>query len=78
MTYRGKVQNGQIVLDEPNTLPEGTTVEITVPDLAPSPGSRSVWDDLIELAGTAGPGLPSDLAENHDHYIHGTPRRKRP
>ncbi len=36
---------------------------------------RSVWDALLEFAGTA-EGLPPDLAENHDHYLHGTPKRK--
>jgi len=29
---------------------------------------------LLEVAGTA-EGLPADLAENHDHYLYGTPRR---
>jgi hypothetical protein len=76
MTYRGKVHNGQIVLDEPAKLAEGTPVEVIVP--APAPGTDSVWDDLLELAGSAGPGLPPDLAENHDHYLHGSPKRKRP
>ena len=36
--------------------------------------SKSWGEALIEVAGT-GRGLPSDLAQNHDHYIHGTPRR---
>ena len=39
------------------------------------PPGRSVWDTLLEFAGTAR-GLPSDLAENHDHYLHGAPKRK--
>jgi hypothetical protein len=29
---------------------------------------------LLEIAGTA-EGLPTDFAENHDHYLHGTPKR---
>jgi len=29
---------------------------------------------LMAVAGKAS-GLPSDLAENHDHYLHGTPKR---
>jgi len=29
---------------------------------------------LLELAGTA-EGLPSDLAHNHDHYLHGSARQ---
>ena len=35
-----------------------------------TPPERSVWDALLEFAGTA-EGLPPDLAENHDHYLHG-------
>jgi hypothetical protein len=41
-----------------------------------TPPERSVWDALLEFAGTA-EGLPPDLAENHDHYLHGAPKRKR-
>ena len=40
-----------------------------------TPPERSVWDALLEFAGTA-KGLPPDLAENHDHYLHGAPKRK--
>ncbi len=40
-----------------------------------APPERSVWDALLEFAGAA-KGLPPDLAENHDHYLHGTPKRK--
>ena len=29
---------------------------------------------LLEIAGTA-EGLPPDFAENHDHYLHGTPKQ---
>jgi hypothetical protein len=29
---------------------------------------------LRSIAGKA-KGLPADLAEQHDHYIHGTPKR---
>lgn len=29
---------------------------------------------LLEVAGSA-EGLPEDLAHNHEHYLHGTPRR---
>lgn len=40
----------------------------------PAQPQRSVWDVLLEFAGTA-EGLPPDLAENHDHYLYGTPKR---
>lgn len=29
---------------------------------------------LLEVAGTA-EGLPADFAENHDHYLHGAPKK---
>lgn len=31
-------------------------------------------DFLLKIAGTA-EGLPADLAQNHDHYLYGLPRR---
>jgi hypothetical protein len=40
----------------------------------PRPGKESLGDFVLRVAGTA-EGLPPDLAENHDHYLYGTPRR---
>jgi hypothetical protein len=40
----------------------------------PGSSSKNWGEALREIAGTA-QGLPSDLARNHDHYLHGTPRR---
>lgn len=38
-------------------------------------GTPPVWSQaLLEIAGAA-EGLPTDFAENHDHYLHGTPKR---
>jgi hypothetical protein len=39
------------------------------------PAKHSVWDAVLEVAGKA-EGLPPDFSINHDHYIHGTPKRK--
>jgi hypothetical protein len=76
MTYRGHIQNGQIVLDEPANLPDGSPVTVIVSNGTPVPqGAPTVWDALLDVAGTV-EGLPPDMAENHDHYIHGTPKRK--
>jgi hypothetical protein len=40
--------------------------------------AKSVWQKLSEL-GRSREGrsttLPDDLAENHDHYLHGQPKR---
>jgi hypothetical protein len=38
------------------------------------PGILSLRKALLSLAGIA-KGLPRDFADNHDHYIHGTPRK---
>jgi len=35
----------------------------------------SLSEALMKFAGAAGPGLPEDFAANHDHYIHGLPKR---
>ena len=37
-------------------------------------GGQSWGQALLEIAGTV-EGLPSDYAENHNHYLHGRPRR---
>jgi hypothetical protein len=37
-------------------------------------GGKSWGEALLEVAGTV-EGLPPDYAENHDHYLHGLPRR---
>ena len=44
------------------------------PGPPPRPAKES-WGDFVQrVAGTA-QGLPPDLAENHDHYLYGTPKR---
>jgi hypothetical protein len=71
MAYRGRIKNGVVVLDEPMPLPEGTEVSIepiqsgVVPTLA---------EQLKNVIGII-TDMPVDMAENHDHYIHGTPKK---
>ena len=82
MTYRGHVQNGTIVLDGPAKLPEGSQVEVHP---LPPPAKRAptakkgrvptVADRLRPLIGCL-KGYPSDMAENHDHYAYGAPKRR--
>ena len=77
MTYRGHIKNGQITLDEPAKLPEGAEVSVQVlerADRSAVEGKATIWEKLLKLAGTV--EGPEDWAENHDHYIHGTPKRK--
>ena len=72
MTYRGHVKNGRITLDEPAPLPEGAEVNIEV--MAERDGQPTVWEKLLNLAGSV-KGLPPDAAANHDHYLYGTPKK---
>jgi len=74
MTVRGHILNGTVVLDEPVKLPDGTSVEVDVRALAPAKDEPSIWDKLKKYSGTV-KGLPPDMARNHDHYIHGGPKK---
>jgi hypothetical protein len=72
MTYIGQVKNGVVVF-EGETPPDGTTVRVE--PLPESPGSEApLHAGLLAVAGRA-KHLPSDLARNHDHYLHGRPRQ---
>jgi hypothetical protein len=71
MTLDGTVQNGVVIMDNQETLPEGAKVKIVV---EAAEKKTTLAERLLKHAGTV-PGLPHDLAEQHDHYIHGTPKR---
>ena len=71
MTYKGKVKDGVVVLEPGARLDEGAEVVVEPVKVAPS---RSLSERLRPLIGIA-KGLPKDLAENHDHYLHGRPKR---
>ena len=74
MTLDGTVKNGVVVLDSPTQLPEGAKVKIWVEVPAETPKKPSLRERLLKLAGTV-EDLPADMARNHDHYIHGAPKR---
>jgi len=77
MTYRGRVKNGVVVLESGVRLREGMDVRVepveeTVSAAAGSQESRQLREGLLAFSGLIKEG-PSDLARNHDHYLHGTP-----
>jgi len=77
MVYRGRVENGVIRLEDAPTLPEGVEVEVRL--LAEDSLERegdipSLYERLKDVVGKV-QGMPPDLAENHDHYLHGLPKR---
>jgi hypothetical protein len=79
MTLLGHIENGMIVLDEATTLPDGMKVRVAIVPVgsmepAPIELPKSLYERYQTIIGAA-EGLPPDLAEQHDHYIHGTPKR---
>jgi hypothetical protein len=72
-TYTGDVKGGVIVLDEGMShLPESTRVRGE-----PAESRREIeasHESLLSLAGKA-KGLPGNLTEQRDHYVHGQPKR---
>jgi len=73
MTMRGHIKNGTVVLEEPVRLPDGTDVEVDVRAVGEAQQGATLYERLADVIGIA-EGLPQDMAENHDHYIHGTPK----
>ena len=79
MTYRGRVKNGVVVLEAGVRLREGTAVRVEPMGEAETssegaPEARQLREGLLAFSGVVKEG-PADLAHNHDHYLHGTPRR---
>ena len=64
MSITGTVKDGVVVLPPGLKLPEGTEIQLIVPD---SPSFAARYAAYIGAADD----LPSDLAENLDHYVHG-------
>jgi hypothetical protein len=71
MTYRGEVKNGVVVLEPGAVLDEGTVVRVEPVESGSEP---TLADRLQGVIGIAD-GLPADLAEQHDHYLHGRPKK---
>jgi hypothetical protein len=76
MVYRGHIENGNIVIDEPASLPEGVAVEIHIvsaAQIAPPvevdfPRERP-W---LKLSGTVH-DLPPDASLRVDELLYGRP-----
>ncbi len=77
MTYRGHIKNGVVVLDQAVQLPEGAEVEVAVQPLRPSSQPQQASTLLERFGSLVGscPDLPPDMAENHDHYLHGREKK---
>jgi hypothetical protein len=73
------VENGTVRLDDLPVLPEGAKVEVRLlTEDFPMEEERqipSLYERLKDIVGKAD-GLPTDLAQNHDFYLHGQARTK--
>jgi hypothetical protein len=65
-----------VVLAEEANLPEGTEVRVEpVARGENSPGEGpTLLEQLSDVVGSV-PELPPDMAQQHDHYLHGAPKR---
>jgi len=78
MSYRGRVRNGVVEFEAGAAPPEGVwvTVNVSTEDATTEPAQPPALAELLKrFSGAAGEGLPSDLADNHDHYLYGSPKR---
>jgi wyosine [tRNA(Phe)-imidazoG37] synthetase (radical SAM superfamily) len=72
MTYHGTVKNGVVVLDEGASLSDGTVVRVET--VSETGGEPTLYEQLQSVIGIA-KDLPPDLAAQHDHYLHGRPKK---
>jgi hypothetical protein len=75
MVLRGTVRDGVIIPESGTQLANGTEVQIEVmPPRNPTTAEiPTLYDRVKDFIGIAD-RLPSDMAENHDHYVHGRPK----
>jgi len=76
MVYRGKVQNGVVVFEKGAGLPDGPDVRIApcAKNEIDSAALPTLAEQFADVIGAV-PELPLDMAAQHDHYLHGAPRR---
>ena len=77
MVIEGVYRQGTVVFETPPPLPEGVRVRVeAVPttDEDITADSGGTLTALLKYAGVV-KDLPPDMARNHDHYIHGSPKR---
>lgn len=76
MEYTGRVEGGVVVFDKKARPPDGTPVRIRPVQRRQrqEQAASELGKVLLSFAGRA-EGLPDDMAENHDHYLYGVPKR---
>ncbi len=72
MMLKGHFDGRNIILDEP--MPVGVAANTPVRIVIENGRQDSLFDKLLGLA-VDDDGLPADYAEQHEHYVKGTPKR---
>ena len=73
MSYTGTVEHGIVKLPPQAVWPNGAKVRVELIE-SPAAERRALVEELRAIAAGM-PDLPADWAAQHDHYIHGTPKR---
>ena len=69
--------DGKIVLSLPFQAGEKVDVVVTPREEEEKQQDRPSFFELMEKYRGIVKDMPEDLAENHDHYAHGAPKRKK-
>lgn len=78
VTLKAHFDGRVLVPEEPVDLPLHRTLQVRVEDAASEePLAESPLAALVEISRTFAddPDTPTDLAAQHDHYLHGAPKR---
>ena len=76
VSFIATVQNDTIKLPPGVHLPDGTQVTVEPREAPPKSDvtPQALYESMREFIGCVDTGL-GDLAQNHDHYLYGTPKR---
>jgi len=79
LTFTAHSDGKVIVPDEPVDLPAGkrfrVEIELDAPDETTPSDGADWYEKALDIAERMPRNLPTDLAEQHDHYLYGTPKR---
>jgi hypothetical protein len=77
--FKARPDGKVLVPDEAVDIPEGQRFVVTLEPVEPRPTAESKVPRWLATAREVAKRMPddlsTDLAEQHDHYIHGTPKR---
>jgi hypothetical protein len=73
--FSGHFDGKVITPDEPVEIPLNTPLRISIEAVPVGESSVVDWTRLLELASECAVEGPADLAERHDHYAHGKPKK---